>query len=357
MLHAHQPLVLHHGTWPHGLEWLLEAAAETYLPLLRTIRRLNADGIALCANVSLSPVLLEQLAHADFRLELPQYLERKILSATEDAAFFEQAGELHLLHLARHWERTFRESLEELEALGGNLLEGFRAAEQSGSISLMTSAATHGYAPLLATDGSLRGQFQTAVRSHEKHFGRRPAGVWLPECGYRPAGAWQLPVALAGQPRPAPWQRAGVESALAEAGLRFTVVDSHLVNDAELTHSSASAGGQGAPSLYRPYRIGDAPVAAFARDPRSAFQVWSARFGYPGDFAYLDFHKKRWPGGHRYWRVTGAELGMEGKQPYYPEAAAERTRAHADHFVFADCRHAAGADGRGQRAADALRPL
>ena len=57
------------------------------------------------------------------------------------------------------------------------------------------------------------------------------------------------------------------------------------------------------------------------------------RLGYPGDAAYLDFHKKRWPGGHRYWRVTGAKVEMGDKQPYYPQEAAERTQAHASHFV------------------------
>ena len=333
VLNAHQPLVLHHGTWPHGLEWLLEAATETYLPLLRTIRRLSEDGIPFRANVSLSPVLLEQLAHPDFCAELPHYLRRKIHSAIEDAAFFEQAGEHHLLYLARHWERTFQEALTEFTALDGSLIAGFRAAEQSGSIHLMTSAATHGYAPLIGTDGSLRGQFQTAVRVHEQHFGSRPTGVWLPECGYRPAGIWQPAVAPAGSSQPAPVERIGVETALADAGLRFTVVDSHLVNDSEPSSTAAHDTETAAPSLYRPYGIADSSVAVFARDPRSAFQVWSARFGYPGEFAYLDFHKKRWPGGHRYWRVTGAELGMDAKQPYDPTAAEERTRAHAEHFA------------------------
>ena len=78
-LHAHLPYVVHHGTWPHGLEWLLEAAAETYLPLLRVLGNLERDGIALNANINLSPVLLEQLAHPTFKAEFPAYVKRKIL--------------------------------------------------------------------------------------------------------------------------------------------------------------------------------------------------------------------------------------------------------------------------------------
>jgi 1,4-alpha-glucan branching enzyme len=319
---------------------LLEAAAETYLPLLRTMRRLHADGIAVCLNVSLSPVLLEQLAHPDFRAELPNYLRRKITSAGEDAAFFEQAGEMHLVRLARHWESFFRIALDDLNALGNDIVKGFRQAEELGAVQLLTSAATHGYAPLLGTDESVRAQFLTAVDSHKHHLGRTPKGVWLPECGYRPAGQWHFPVAPEGTNGEPASQRMGTEAALAAAGLRFTFVDTHLVEDAEKLQTAAQTGQTvafGSPtdakSLYRPYGIESSDVAVFARDPRSAFQVWSAQHGYPGDFQYLDFHKKRWPGGHRYWRVTGANLGMDAKEPYHPELANDRTRVHAEHFV------------------------
>ena len=44
-LHAHLPWVVNHGTWPHGIEWLHEAAAETYLPFLRVLKNLERDNI------------------------------------------------------------------------------------------------------------------------------------------------------------------------------------------------------------------------------------------------------------------------------------------------------------------------
>ena len=327
VLHAHLPFVLHHGTWPHGLEWLLEAAAETYLPLLRTVRRLQADGVPVSITVSLSPVLLQQLAHPDFRAELPAYLERKIASAREDASFFELSNERHLVSLAQHWESFFQGSLDELNLMDGDLVAGFRAAQQSGALELLTSAATHGYVPLLGTDESVCAQFRTAAEAHRELLGSPATGAWLPECGYRPAGKWRFPVAPEGQPQTwQPVQRVGTEVALEEAGLRYTVVDTHLLENSE---TLAGAG----PSPYRAYTLAESAVAVFARDPRTAFQVWSPQYGYPGDFAYLDFHKKRWPGGHRYWRVTGANLGMDAKEPYYPQAAAERSRVHAEHFA------------------------
>jgi 1,4-alpha-glucan branching enzyme len=37
-LHSHLPYVLNHGRWPHGSDWICEAALDTYLPLLETLR-------------------------------------------------------------------------------------------------------------------------------------------------------------------------------------------------------------------------------------------------------------------------------------------------------------------------------
>ena len=75
-------------------------------------------------------------------------------------------------------------------------------------------------------------------------------------------------------------------------------------------------------------------ATVFPRDPRTGLQVWSGDFGYPGDAAYLDFHKKRWPGGHRYWRVTGAGVDMGGQSRLRPpRKPPARVRTHAEHFV------------------------
>src|SRR5947209_12034561 len=62
VLHTHLPMVLNHGRWPHGSDWLCEAAFECYLPLLETAHRLVADGISPKWTINLSPILTEQLA-------------------------------------------------------------------------------------------------------------------------------------------------------------------------------------------------------------------------------------------------------------------------------------------------------
>lgn len=346
-LHAHLPFVVNHGTWPHGLEWLLEAAAETYLPLLRMLRRLEQDGVPLCCNLNLTPVLLEQLAHPVFGAEFPQYLERKIAAAREDEAFFDSTHEGHYAHLARFWQSFFAEALTDFHALDGDIVRGFREFADKGAIEIITCCATHGYLPLLGTDESVRAQVSLAVETHRRHFGRAPRGIWIPECGYRPAGVWSFPTEPAEQVTPPAFPRIGVEEALAENGLRFFFVDTHLIEQSARIASPYERFDRGRKtpstqpsdprSLYRPYFVqsaaADEPTAVFARDPHTGLQVWSGDAGYPGDSHYLDFHKKRWPGGHRYWRVTGSAVDLAGKLPYEPEQAAERVRSHADHFV------------------------
>ena len=390
-LHSHLPYVVNHGTWPHGMEWLHEAAAETYLPLLRAFRRLEADGLALRANINFTPILLEQLTHPVFKREFSGYVLRKIQAAKEDEAFFTTSNEPHFAHTARFWQEYYQQALDDFKELGEDIVGGFKYFHNKGSIELITCGATHGYFPLLGTDESIHAQVQMAVRTHKRHIGHAPRGIWTPECGYRPAGEWQPPMPEAGADQPWPaFYRHGVEEFLAAGGINFFHVDTTLIDRAvnftpaarryspyelmqrsqallaqdpeaasddviavaqdhsaaeavahNINHSAALAElqAQGEHRMfYQPYDADGPesrkhPVAAFPRDPKTGVQVWSGDAGYPGDALYLDFHKKRWPGGHRYWQVTGSKVDMAYKTPYYPHEAAQRTRSHAEHYV------------------------
>jgi 1,4-alpha-glucan branching enzyme len=354
-LHAHLPYVIHHGSWPHGMEWLLEAAAECYLPLLRVFRNLERDGIALAANINISPILLEQLAHPSFQAEFPKYLQRKVDAAIEDENLFRQTGEARIAETAIYWADFYKLALSEYEALGRDIIGSFRYFDETGQIELITSAATHGYLPLLGNDESCIAQVKTGIATHQRHVGRHPRGIWVPECGYRPAGLWQQPVVSAdNQAAPAATERLGTEEVVALGGLRYFFVDTLLVEHSMrftpyLRQSSGvaeSIAEADLHDLYRPYYADGPlayrnPVAVFPRDPRTGLQVWSSDHGYPGDGEYLDFHKKRWPGGHRYWRVTDAKIDMGLKEPYSPERAAARAKVHAQHFagLVADALH------------------
>jgi 1,4-alpha-glucan branching enzyme len=223
-----------------------------------------------------------------------------------------------------------------------DLIGAFRALEAAGRIEIIGSAATHGYLPLLARDESIRLQLAVGVSEHRRIFGRSPTGCWLPECAYRPRGPWE------------PWPsaprtgiRRGIEEHLADAGFQFFFVDAHLAAAGRPLGLSGDPAGDptihapASPAIpveplrspYRAYRVAHGPVAAYVRDPRASMQVWSRFEGYPGDEWYLEFHKMRWPGGLKLWRVSGPGVDLGQKQPYNPEAAAGRARAHSEHFA------------------------
>src|SRR5690606_18066542 len=90
-------------------------------------------------------------------------------------------------------------------------------------------------------------------------------------------------------------------------------------------------------SPYRAYlvspRRGAPAVTTLVRDPISSRRVWSRHQGYPGDGGYLEFHKIRFPGGLKVWRVTGAEVDLGGKLPYEPNGARARARHHATDYA------------------------
>ena len=81
VLHSHLPYVLDHGGWPHGTDWIYEAACETYLPLIKTLRQLLEEGIAARVTLGLTPILCEQLADPAFAAGLGDYIEIKIRAA------------------------------------------------------------------------------------------------------------------------------------------------------------------------------------------------------------------------------------------------------------------------------------
>lgn len=342
-LHSHLPYVLNHGRWPHGSDWLCEAALETYLPLLETLRALEGDGIDAPVTIGFTPVLANQLVHPTFAAELDAFFVQRLAACDEAPASLSATGEGHLLPLVTWWRERLLRMRGLWHAIDRDIIGAFRTLEASGRLEIIGSAATHGFLPLLSRDESIRLQLALGFAEHRRLFGREPRGCWVPECAYRPRGEWEP---WPGAPRSA--VRRGTDEHVADAGFHYFFVDSHLVVGGEaLGLSSGPAGadlaGDRTPRATRPRRTpyrtygvvssGRARAAVFVRDPRASMQVWSRHQGYPGDSAYLEFHKLRWPGGLRLWRVSdpGTDLGQ--KAPYDPAAAAHRTAEHAHHFA------------------------
>jgi 1,4-alpha-glucan branching enzyme len=350
VLHSHLPYCRMAGRWPHGEEWLHEAASETYIPLLNGLYDLVEAGLPIRLTIGLTPVLIEQLDDPLVQGHLVSYLEERQDGAEADISRLEALGEGHRAHLARYYASWYAHTLRSLEErFDSDIVGAFRQLQDDGYIEILTSAATHGYLPLLGRDSSIYGQLRVGVESYHRHFGRSPRAVWLPECAYRPAY-----ISQEGQLRP------GLESFLAELNLGLFFTETHAIEGGEPVGKAAGDaigpyGGikrryvmplpQGSAheawTTHQPYYVLDTTggrdrhsgVAVMGRNNRTGLQVWSAAHGYPGDFDYREFHKKDEVSGLQYWRVTqvGGDLG--DKDLYHPDWAQGKVRQHADHFI------------------------
>jgi len=368
VLHSHLPYVLSHGKWPYGTDWLCEAASETYIPLLNLIASLPAQKRSAHFTVGITPVLCEMLASPLFKSALKEYIGEKIRAAILDQRSFRDPTEADMAALAARWQSFYEARLADFTDVYGEDLPGaFRRFQDEGHIEIIVSAATHAYLPLLGLDSAVNAQIGQGAATYRKHFSREPVGMWLPECAYRPESP-------PGRGR----ARRGLEAFLSAHGLKYFFVDGRLLlrqpenpfsyafeveralgmqrpagpvvsqgvyqADQQLSREMPAADSESAQepastddllSVHAIYKTG-APgrdAAFFIRDAETSQQVWSARFGYPGDPYYLEFHKKRNPGGLRYWRVTDREADLGAKTVYEPDTARRRVEEHARHFA------------------------
>ena len=138
--------------------------------------------------IGLTPVLLEQLAHEDFRSGFEKYLLERVNKARADKADFKRQDQTHPAHLAERWELFFTGLAEQFDRIEGNIPKAFAEQVDRGLIQILTSSATHAYLPLLLEDSCVRAQVRAGVSSSQRILGLRPTGVWLPEGAYRPGG-------------------------------------------------------------------------------------------------------------------------------------------------------------------------
>lgn len=353
VLHSHLPYVLSHGRWPHGTDWLCEAAAETYLPIITVLNDLLSDGYFPKLTIGLSPVLCEQLADKSFKDEFGVYLNQKIEAAKNDIDDFKKTNQLAMLTVANHWYDFYSNTLNHFESIDKNILNEFRKFQDKGFLEIITCGATHGYYPLLSRDESLQAQTKAAVKNYQKHFGKQPRGIWLPECAYRPRYKWTSPVPLESERKT--YLRKGADEFLSESNLDFFIIDSALLKGGksigvyldrfealkklwgqfEKEYKPRDEDKEKTPRevyLIASDKVGKKPVAIYSRDPETGSLVWSGEHGYPGDGNYLDFHKKRFPGGLRYWAVTSSKADLADKIEYNIDNALQRVPENANHF-------------------------
>ena len=292
VLHTHMPYVEGFGTWPFGEEWLWEAVAASYLPLLDVLEARD-DPVAL--TLSLTPVLCDQLAHPGALERCLAFLrEVRPESHARDAARLRARGEAAP---AAELDRSAAEYAAAAERLAAMLRAPGGLLGALGAHASWTSSASHAVLPLLATDASIALQLRTGIASHRRRFGVWEGGLWLPECGH------------------APW----LGPALEGAGVRATCV--------ELTGRF----GLGDPRHLRPLASAEGPVL-WPIDRATIARVWGAG-GYPSRAPYRDYHRYT-PHRHRVWRIDG--------RPYDHRAALAQTRSDAGEFVAAVGERVAG---------------
>ncbi|MGR9099116.1 MAG: glycoside hydrolase family 57 protein [Gammaproteobacteria bacterium] len=318
ILHAHLPFVRHpeHESFFEE-NWLFEAITECYVPLVNVLDRLLAEGIDYRLTISFSPPLLSMLRDEFLQTRYLSYLGKLIELSEKEIERTRNQPEHH--NLARLYRRFFGKTLETYrDRYRCDLPAAFKKHQDAGKLELITSAATHGFLPLLSiSETAVSNQIRIGVETFTSNLGCAPAGFWLPECGYYP----------------------GLEKVLNNAGIKYFFTEAHGV-----LHASRRPRH----GVYAPLDCGNG-VAAFARDPDSSHQVWSSHHGYPGDYDYREFYsdigfqldldyispyildeKIRINTGIKYHRVTG---GDSPKEIYRPEKALEKTRLHARDFI------------------------
>ncbi len=318
MLHAHLPYI-RYPEYEHFLEenWLYETMTETYIPLINIFENLVDDNVDFRLSLSLSPPLVEMLNDDLLMNRYQQYL-CKLIELSEKEIYRNRKDVRHR-DLAKMYSKRFLRIRHLFENVyRRDLVSAFRGLMESGRIELAVSSATHAYLPALMTEpAAVNAQIQLAAAHFKKYFGKKPAGIWLPECGYNPK----------------------MDILLKDAGLKYFFLESHGA-------LGSSPGSR--KNIYKPVKTPSGNTV-FARDSIASRQVWSAQKGYPGDPDYRDFYrdigfdldydyiKPYLPDGIRtftgikYFRITNRK--SDRKKSYNRAKALQKAKIHAENFI------------------------
>jgi len=319
LFHAHLPFVRHpeHDDFLEE-DWLYEAITETYIPLIEVFEGLIRDNIPYRITMSLTPTLISMLEDQLLQSRYIKHIEKLIELAEKEMIRNRQHPQF--LTLANMYHKRFIEARNIfVTRYKNNLISAFKEFQDMGRLEIITCPATHAYLPLLRVNPlAVKAQIHIAVEHYKRIFKRKPKGIWLPECGYYP----------------------GLEEILREVGIRYFVLDTHGILNAEPRPRYGN---------YSPIYCPNG-TAAFGRDHESSKQVWSSIEGYPGDYDYREFYRDighdldfdyikpyihrdgiRINTGIKYYRITGK---TDHKELYIPERALEKAAIHAGNFMF-----------------------
>ncbi len=185
VLHAHLPYV-RHIEYPKFLEenWLFESLNESYIPLLRVLNELRDQRVSYKLSICFTPTLLTMLLDDQLQERFVEYMNLRIeLGEKEVERTKTEDTECH--YMAEHYLEECRCNLSLYESLDRDILKAFRRLSEEGYIELIASAATHAYLPLYKEyPNAIEAQVVMGLKTHERVFGEKAKGFWLPECGY-----------------------------------------------------------------------------------------------------------------------------------------------------------------------------
>jgi 1,4-alpha-glucan branching enzyme len=318
VLNAHLPFV-RQPDYPRFLEerWYFEALSETYLPLLRLFRLLEAEGVPFKLTMSLSPTLCAMLGDDLLSERYIGYLENQVTLARREV---ERTGRDPISgQVSRLYEDLYLKDREDfLDLYERDVLSAFDYYYKKGRVELITSAATHAFLPIYRDNReAVAAQVETALVSHRRFFGKHPSGFWLPHLGWYP----------------------GLQDILHSYNLQYCVVGTRGALLGEPTPRYGSFAPLQCPNGF----------SVFVRDTSATDAVWSEESGYPANAVYRDFYRDigfdlpldyigpfiedgstRVFTGFKYWAVTGR---TEEKRAYECGAALARAREDAAAFL------------------------
>lgn len=317
LLHAHLPFV-REPEYDRFLEenWFFEAMSETYLPLIQMLRRLEERGVPGTLNLSVSSALLAMFGDELLLKRFTEHLHRQLeLLEKERTTLQNNADFLEVVYFYVRRQRALIETWENV--CHYQVIPVLSELEKSGKLTLLTCVGTHPFLPAYQSDvDAIRLQLAVTVKAFEKAFGRKPKGLWLPECGYFE----------------------GLDALLAEYGFQYFFLETHGV----LLAKPAPKYG-----VFAPIKT-PAGLYCMGREQNSSMEVWSRKTGYPGHPEYREFFKdicqERSPEylgpyfmagttpietGLKYYRITG----REEKQVYRPWNALRLAEDHARLFI------------------------
>ncbi len=332
VLHAHLPYV-RHPEYDRFLEerWFFEAVTETYIPLIKFFDRLQAERIPFQMTLSISPTLANMMEDPLLRQRCLRHLDLSLSLAEKECEHTKDWPDVH--PLAWMYRRLFEEArttfVERCGTRPGYGLPAVCRVRQPGADHLRRHARLPAAVEFRAV-APCSARSSPPWTSTPRIFGSKPKGLWVPECAFYP----------------------GLDEVLAQAGIRYFLVDGHGIEHAE----PAPMFGVHAP-VFCP-----SGVAAFGRHPMTSKLVWSTSVGYPADFNYREYYRDigferdedylepfqyakgiRQNTGIKYHRITGK---TENKCLYNPDWGAEAAVRHAHDFANR-CRDQARRAGSG----------